>query len=245
MMNIKSFGDKNNPAILLLHGGGVGGWMWEEQVQYFQQDFYLIVPELPLNDPHFKIQDTAIELNKMVDKHIGNRKTILVGFSIGAQISIAMIGNSPSKFHAAMINSALVVPIQNRLMDVTLNYSYPLTKSRLFAKLQARSMGLPKQLFNIYFEETLQLSKDAFLNMMKENMSFQVPDSFYEAKIPLLFTIGSKEQKIVKQSFELLKSKSQNADGHVFENVSHNAPFKAATQFNQVLKQWSNEVLYK
>ncbi|SOC36052.1 alpha/beta fold hydrolase [Ureibacillus acetophenoni] len=244
-MKINTFGDEKNPTILFLHGGGVGGWMWEEQVRYFQRDYFLLIPELPLSNSHFKIQHTAIELNKFIDENLENRKIILVGFSIGAQICISMIGNSLSKIQAAMINSPLVVPINNRLMDISLKYSYPLTRSRLFAKLQASSMGIPEHLFNTYFEESLLLSKDAFLNMMKENMCFEVPNSFYETKIPLLYTIGSKEQKIVKQSFERLKNNSLNANGFIFEKVAHNSPFKASAQFNQILEKWLIEVQAK
>lgn len=244
-MKINTYGDEKNPPILFLHGGGVGGWMWEEQVRYFQRDYFLLIPKLPLSNPHFKIQHTAEELIKFINENIKNRKVILVGFSIGAQISIEMIGNNSSKIQAAMINSPLVIPINNRWMDISLKYSYPLTRSRLFAKLQASSMGIPDHLFDTYFEESMQLSKDAFLNMMKENMSFKVPNSFYETKIPLLYTIGSKEQKIVKQSFNQLKSKSLNVNGFIFEKVAHNAPFKASAQFNQVLEKWLIEVQTK
>ncbi len=104
-------------------------------------------------------------------------------------------------------------------------------------------MAVPKKHFNTYFEESLKFSKDAFLNMMKENMSFRVPNSFYETKIPILFTIGSHEQKIVKQSLEQLKSNTLNATDYIFEKVAHNAPFKSASEFNRILEKWLNEVI--
>ena len=242
-MKINTYGDQKNPIILFLHGGGVGGWMWEEQIQYFEKNYYLLVPELPLSNPQFTINKTALELNQILYDYIENRKVILVGFSIGAQISIEMLGNDPKIFSTAMINSALTIPIQNRFMDVTLKSSYPLTKSRLFAKVQASSMGVPEKYFNTYFEESLKFSKEAFLNMMKENMSFHVPASFHEIEFPILFTMGSKEQNIVKQSFEKLINNSLNSTGHVFEKVAHNAPFKVASEFNIVLENWLKEVV--
>ena len=154
-----------------------------------------------------------------------------------------MVGNSPSQYNAAMINSALTIPIQNKVMDSTLKYSYPLTRSRMFAKLQAKSMAVPKRHFNTYYEQPLELTKEAFLNMMKENMSFQVPKTFFETKIPILFTIGSKEQKIVRQSFEILNTNTEKSRSYIFEKVGHNAPFIAANEFNRVLEKWLEEVL--
>ncbi|WP_449443643.1 alpha/beta fold hydrolase [Ureibacillus acetophenoni] len=240
---MEPYGDTKKPCLLFLHGGGVGGWMWEEQIQYFKKDYFILVPELPLTDPHFSIQQTALELNEQMREFYGNHKVTLVGFSIGAQISLAMVGNSPSQYNAAMINSALAIPIQNKVMDSTLKYSYPLTRSRMFAKLQAKSMAFPKRHFNTYYEQSLEFTKEAFLNMMKENMSFQVPKTFFETKIPILFTIGSKEQKIVRQSFEILNTNTENSRSYIFENVGHNAPFIAANEFNRVLEKWLEEVL--
>lgn len=243
MLEMKTYGNMKKPCLLFLHGGGVGGWMWEEQIQYFYNDYSILVPVLPLTNPHFTIQQTALELNKIMMDSYGNKKVTIVGFSIGAQISLAMIGNSPSQFNAAMINSALTIPIQNKLMDLTLKFSYPLTRSRIFAKLQASSMAVPKKLFDTYFEQSLELSKGAFLNMMKENMSFQVPKAFYETKIPILFTVGSQEQKIVRQSFEGLKTNTVNSTSYIFEKVGHNAPFKVSSAFNRVLEKWLSMVI--
>ena len=242
-MIFNAYGNQENPIILFLHGGGVGGWMWEEQVKYFEKNYYLLVPELPLSNPQFTIRETALEINQILANRIEKQKVILVGFSIGAQISIAMIGNNPNIFSAALINSALTIPIYNRFMDVTLKYSYPLTKSRLFAKVQVGSMGVPDKYFNTYFEQSLNFTKEAFLNMMKENMNFHIPATFYEARIPLLFTIGSKEQKIVKQSYEKLLNNTLNSTGHVFEKVAHNAPFKVSSEFNRVLENWTKEIV--
>ncbi|MCM3358342.1 alpha/beta hydrolase [Psychrobacillus sp. MER TA 171] len=43
----KEDGEQNEQIILFLHGGGVGGWMWDEQVQYFKGKYHCIVPDLP------------------------------------------------------------------------------------------------------------------------------------------------------------------------------------------------------
>ncbi|MGE7692667.1 alpha/beta fold hydrolase [Lysinibacillus sp. NPDC094177] len=44
-MHYKEYGDLHKPLILLIHRGGVGGWMWDKQVQYFS-NYHGVVPEL-------------------------------------------------------------------------------------------------------------------------------------------------------------------------------------------------------
>ncbi len=242
-MNIETYGNPNNPVILFLHGGGVGGWMWEDQIQFFKKEYFVIVPELTLVNPQFNIHETALALNQMIAKSYSNRKVVVVGFSIGAQIALAMIGKSPHQYNAAMINSALVIPTKSLFLDILLSWSFPLTKSRLFARLQASSMAVPKKYFNRYFEESLNFTKPAFLNMMTENMRFQVSNQLLETTMPILYTIGNNETKIVKRSLKFLKENSKNASIHIFNKVGHNAPFKASFEFNQLLQQWLKEVL--
>ena len=45
-MHYKEYGDKNASLMLFLHGGGVSGWMWDKQIQYFTH-YHCIVPDLP------------------------------------------------------------------------------------------------------------------------------------------------------------------------------------------------------
>ena len=42
---IKETGQDNQETIIFLHGGGLAGWMWEEQVKAFN-DYHCLVPDL-------------------------------------------------------------------------------------------------------------------------------------------------------------------------------------------------------
>jgi len=93
-MHYKESGDLHKPLILLIHGGGVGGWMWDKQVQYFS-DYHCVVPELIDNEANntsdFTIYDSAKKLLSLIEEKAKNKRVIVVGFSLGAQIVIQMI----------------------------------------------------------------------------------------------------------------------------------------------------------
>ena len=66
VLHYQEYGDKSAPLMLFLHGGGVSGWMWDKQIQYFTH-YHCIVPILPehgLNNDGipFSIKGSAEEL---------------------------------------------------------------------------------------------------------------------------------------------------------------------------------------
>ncbi len=46
-INVKTYGDKNNPAILLLHGIGADYEMFRPQIESYKANgFFVIIPEM-------------------------------------------------------------------------------------------------------------------------------------------------------------------------------------------------------
>jgi len=98
VMHVKEYGDIHKPLILLIHGGGVGGWMWDKQIQYFC-DYHCVVPELidngANNNSDFSIEDSAKTLLSLIEEKAKNKCVIVDGFSLGAQIAIQMVSLKP------------------------------------------------------------------------------------------------------------------------------------------------------
>ncbi len=46
-MNMHLFGDRQNPALLLLHGIGIGHRLWLRQIEQFQQSHFILAPDMP------------------------------------------------------------------------------------------------------------------------------------------------------------------------------------------------------
>lgn len=65
-MQYKEYGDANNPFMMFIHGGGVGGWMWDQQVRHFSH-YHCVIPELMTHNP-FSIEQSAKELLLLIEK---------------------------------------------------------------------------------------------------------------------------------------------------------------------------------
>ncbi|WNS44880.1 alpha/beta hydrolase [Paenibacillus sp. MMS20-IR301] len=97
-LHVQEYGDSNAGIMLLfLHGGGVSGWMWEKQVQYFSSS-YCVVPDLPghgrSDGADFTIQgrkEKAVMRKSAADLVLRNPKcTLVIIPGTGHGVSLAL-----------------------------------------------------------------------------------------------------------------------------------------------------------
>lgn len=243
-MKFEESGDINAPLIVFLHGGGVSGWMWDQQVAYFSH-YHCLVPQLPehgLNnhDMKFSIKESAEELIQLIEEKANGKTVILIGFSLGAQIVIEIVSKRPKLAQYAMINSALVrsITYPKWLLHGTIRLSYPFIKQRWFAKLQSKTLYINEEYFEKYYEESCQLSVETLIRVLEENMSFTIPKEFSKVTGKLLVTVGEKEKSIMKQSAKDLVNANPNSLGVIIPNVGHGAPLATPKFFNQLVEEW-------
>lgn len=244
MVYYKESGDKDGPIMLFLHGGGVSGWMWEKQVEYFTH-YHCIVPDLlehglSNHGPLFSIQrcaDDLIEIIKIKEK-AADKPIIVIGFSLGAQVAIQMLSMKPDLIKYAVINSALVRPSHYKWLSPLITLSFPLIKNRSFSKLQAKSLYINESQFEQYYQESCSMKRETLSRVLKENMSFQIPEKFRDARSKILVTVGEKEKSVMKKSMQDIVECNQHCTGLVIPQVGHGISLAKPDYFNQLIEKW-------
>lgn len=94
VLHITESGVHHPQLVVFIHGGGVSGWMWGQQVSYFQH-FHCLVPDLAghgFNHEYasFSIRQSAEHMVDVIETKGKGKQVIVAGFSIGAQILIEM-----------------------------------------------------------------------------------------------------------------------------------------------------------
>lgn len=237
-MYYKEYGDTNNPFMMFIHGGGVGGWMWDQQIQYFT-NYYCVVPEL-MSQSSFSIEQSARELLLLIEEKANGKPIIVIGFSLGAQIAIQMLSINPSLIDFTIINSALVLPspVLEWMLPPLIRLTFPLIKNKTFAKLQAKSLYIDDHYFERYYRESSAISVNTLVRILQENMSFTIPSGFRKAQGKILITVGNKERSIMKKSaIELVRS-HPNSNGVLLTNIGHGVSLAKPAFFNHFVENW-------
>jgi pimeloyl-ACP methyl ester carboxylesterase len=239
------YGDSHAPLMVFLHGGGVSGWMWDKQVQYFANEYYCLVPDLPghgasYSNTTFSIPSCAEELINLIKEKANSREIIIIGFSLGAQVAIQMLSMEPALFDYAIINSALVRPSPHLIKWIkpSIQLTYPLIKIRFFSKLQAKVLYIDDEYFETYYKESIQLKPDTLISILEANMSFTLPSNFNKVQGKLLVTVGDKEKAIMKQSATDIVMSNANCVGIRIPGTGHGVTFAKPDYFNQMIKNW-------
>lgn len=238
------YGDKEAPLLMFLHGGGVSGWMWDKQIEYFS-NYHCLVPDLPgqglsNKEDIFSIKSSAEILVDLIDDKAQGKKVIVIGFSLGAQILVQMLSMKPDLINYAIINSALVspMPFVTRLIKPSIVLTSPLIKNRTFSKLQAKTLYLGKSHFEQYYNESCQMKSETLIRILKENMSFGIPDHFNRASGQILITAGEKEKGMMKKSVHDLVQCNSNCKGLIIPDVGHGVSLAKPELFNEMVENW-------
>jgi len=245
----KEYGDSSAPLIVFLHGGGVSSWMWENQVKYFEQNYHCVTVDLPKHGKNessgeFSIRETAILCVELIEKIANDRKIVVIGFSLGSQVLMQMMSIRPQLIDYGIINSVAVRPSKWMKSSIApmVKMSMPLTKYKWFAKLQAKELYITDEQFPLYFDETKQISSNSMINILKENMSFSVPEGFSKANGKILLTVGEKEKGIMKKSVKDILTMNKNCVAVKIPDIGHGLPMSKPKLMNEIIENWINNL---
>lgn len=244
---VEEKGQENAETILFLHGGGMAGWMWKEQVEVFK-DYHLIIPDLPehgksIDIKPFTIEGAADRIIDLIKTRAKGGKANLVGISLGAQIILQILSKAPEVSDHAMISGTLVHSIPHtetflKLLDYLIKVYQPVKDTDFFIKANMRTYNIPKNLFNEFKESTYLIKPASLDRILHENMLFQMPTGLNHADVPVLVMDGGKEYKVIKESAQDLLEVLPNATGITAPKLGHVWNIENPDLFNRVLRSW-------
>lgn len=95
-------------AILLIHGQPFNRSMWDDQKLVLAQDYRLIIPDLRgygesgITEGIVLLDELALDLIHLLD-HLGIKKAVIIGLSMGGQIALEMYRWAPALFRAIVL----------------------------------------------------------------------------------------------------------------------------------------------
>ncbi len=244
---IKETGKNNHETIVFLHGDGIAGWMWDNQLEAFK-DYHCIVPDLPGHGKSaevkpFSIESSADMIIDIIKNHAHNGKAHLVGISLGAQIIVQLLSANPEIVDHVLISGTLVRNFEPsetflNLLDNLIETYLPDKNKTIRIMSYVRSYNIPKNLHSKFKESTYIIEPCSLDKIIRENMLFRMPSGLKNANVPVLIMTGQKNSIIIKESAMDLLNMLPNSKGAVALKVGHLWNIENPELFNEVLKSW-------
>ena len=245
-MIVKEYGKSNKDIIMLLHGGGLSWWNYEEVSEILKSNYHLILPILDGHsgsDRDFtSIESNANEIIEYIDNNYNGNVKLIGGLSLGAQILLDILSKRDNICEYAIIESALVCPMKmtNKLIELLINMSYGLINKKWFSKLQFKSLKIKEELFDKYYIDSSNITKDNMISFLKANSNYHLKN-IKTNKSKSIVIVGSKERPIMIKSAkiihdELINSELEILSGYYHGDLSINHPNEYAEKVKKLIK---------
>lgn len=215
------------PSVLLLHGGGVAGWMWRGVQQHLGEGVATIVPDLPGSGR--SAASSYLSHEATVDAlaaQLGDEPVTVAGFSLGAQLAMLLAVRHPQLVKGLVVVSAETkpAPLPGPTLAL-LGWAAPLARLDWFARLQARELGIPDDLLDGYLGESAELTRETLLAQVGANLRFTLPDAWGTVGVPVTFLVGGRERRLMLDSARAAHEALPGSTLHVVEGAGHDLPF--------------------
>ena len=226
-MHYVEFGKENNNIILLLHGGGLSWWNYEDVAKSLQKDYHVI---LPIQDGHAEsdkpfttIEDNADEIIAFIDAHLGGSVFLIGGLSLGGQILLEILSQRNDICKYAIIESALVIPskLMYSMIKPAFGSCYGLIQYKWFSKLQFKSLKIKSDLFDRYFRDTCAISKKDMVAFLQANSLYSLKESIKKCTAKVYVFVGGKEKNAMQKSAKVIHQALQESVLHVLPELYH------------------------
>ena len=230
------------PPLLLLHGGGVAGWMWDPVRPHLRDRHRLIVPDLPghgtrAGEDYASHDEAVSSLAELLETETA--PVCVVGFSLGAQLAVLLAARRPDLVSRVVVVSAQSVPSRApRATLALLDASAGLARHRWFALAQSRALFVPAELREDYVRTSAAISRRTLHNAVAENIRFTVPHGWSSFTGSALILAGSAERNLMKRSAAVLHRSLPHSEMQIVDGCGHGIPLQRPAWFADRLESW-------
>lgn len=245
-MHVSRVGPEDGSPVLLLHGGGVAGWMWNSLRRSLESKYSVLVPDLPGHgqsaDEPYRSHAETVEALSLVLSQGNSAPAAVIGFSLGAQLTIELASKYPE-----LVTRAMVVSAQAKVMPFTeltlcaLGAAAPLARNRSFARIQARELFVPPELMDDYLNTSAGITKATLLAAVGDNMRFMLPESWSDFHGQTLVMVGLQERHLMRESAASIHSALPGSVLEIVDGCGHGIPLQHPGRFNARVAAWLSQ----
>ncbi|MBL7743335.1 MAG: alpha/beta hydrolase [Chitinophagaceae bacterium] len=244
----------NGKPVLLVHGFGETGEVWNDQVDYLKHRFLLIVPDLPGSGKSDIIDDMSMEgmaeiIKAVVDAESLNRVD-LIGHSMGGYITLAFAEKYPEMLHSFGLFHSTAYADSEEKKAIR-------QKGIAFIRQHGAFEFLKTTTSNLFSSQTKDETPELIDEFVQSLNNF-LPDSlvlYYQSmirrpdrtavlkgsKMPVLFIMGESDNAVPLQDGLQQSHLPERATIHILHHSGHMGMLEETEKSNRLLEEFLME----
>ncbi len=236
-MKVEEYGKGNAETIVMLHGAY---FVHSFGRQYLlSKEYHIVVPHImgfgDNTDRIFQTDDCIKELADYIQTL--NKKVMLVGFSLGAQLAFRLVSEYEVLFKSAIIVSPWLIkeePLLSEMAELNVKQLKQL-KNRFICRFIGMMNGLPPKQCKEFVLQMQNVKEETVYNIVYNGITIESEPSFKNVTIPVIALAGEKEQKEIHDSIRKMSEINANCKYEIWDKAAHNIPPLFAKKFNELI----------
>ncbi len=229
-MRFHEFGDKNNPIMMLIHGVLTPWQMWERQIEYFSDRYFVIVPALDAHieeepSEYISAEAEAENITEYVLNSYGKNVFLLAGLSMGGVVANKIFESGKLGIKHLVFDGAPLVKAP-RIMESIMRRNYTSiihgAKKREQKVLQNFvKYFMPERFLPPFLEFADTMSDESVANIVKAACRCDI-HKIADTDTKILFLHGTKANEMfAKKAAKRMKKIYPNVTVKVFKGYAH------------------------
>lgn len=216
-MIFHTFGDVNNKKMILIHGVLTPWQIWDDAIEYFSKDYFVIVPALDGHieeeaSEYISVDDEADKIASYVLDNYGEDIFAICGLSMGGAIAYKIFEGGRLKIQNVILDGAPLSPLGKLpVWFMTKNYISIVHKSKKRNAKVIESFKkdfLPEKYLESYLRFADTMSDNTIINMLDSVFSTAIEKSDNGENTDILFLHGTKGNEAVSAKAAMKMKKS-------------------------------------
>lgn len=246
-------------TLVFIHGFGEDSSIWENQIEYFKNDYQLIITDLRgsgqseiLLNEDLSIESMANDIKLILDAEEIN-SCVLLGHSMGGYITLAFAEMYPERVAGfGLIHSTSFADSEEKKIArkkgiefIEQNGSSAFLRATIPNLYGDKFKAASEEIFNQLLEKSLSIKKETLIAyyeamMIRRDRTFILK----ETKVPVLFFIGEEDKAVSPEDALYQSSLPAKCQIKLAQGIAHTGMWECPEILNQEIHSFLNTVVY-
>ncbi len=250
-MKFNVFGSSENPKMILIHGVLVPWQVWTPQIEFFSENYYIIVPALDAHEEIVSqfnsIQEEAQKIEQYYFAEFGKEPVVICGLSMGGAIAHCIWKSGRLNISNLILDGAPLVPYGDFLKQMMIkNYLDIVHKSKTRDEKTLENFKkyfLPEKYLADYLKSIDHMSDLSIKNMIESVSKSSLIVDDVSLNSCILYMHGTSVNEVLsKKSAKIIKRHYPNTTVMKYKGAHVNLFIYSPLEWNKQVADFLNKI---